>query len=221
MKDNVLKEPHQPRSWLANILFFPFGCLLQTPPIILVIIVIGALAGVLFFSGGSLNPFAVSPPDFKDYQINSNYTLVQRKDGAYWTISYEKLNYTTFSGLVRHASAIRNGDFALLTHDILITSGDFANPKIVRTSVYDHHFTWVSSVSEHPQGTINLLHTVPLNDAIYQQLIKVNNGQKVAISGAEILRIDAYKPDGKLISYWQDSGCNTLVVTSVEILAGN
>ena len=133
----------------------------------------------------------------------------------------EKPNYTTFSGLVRHASVIREGNFALLTHDILITTGDFANPKIVRTDVYDHHFTWVSSVSDHPQGTINLLHTVPLNDAIYQQLIKVSSGQRVTIRGAEVLRIEAYKPDGTLISYWQDSSCNTLVVTSVDNQAEN
>jgi hypothetical protein len=39
----------------------------------------------------------------------------------------------------------------------------------------------------------------------------------VTIRGPEILRMDAYKPEGKLIGWWQGTGCNSLVVTSVQI----
>jgi hypothetical protein len=214
--------PSRPRSWLFNILFFPIGCLIQTPPIILLaVVLVGAMASMLLHSGVKINFGSTVLPDFKDYQINRDYSHVQRTDGAYWTITYEKSDTSVFSGLVRHASSIQEEGFPLLTHDILITSGDFANPDLVHTSVVDHHFSWTSTRTSSPQGTINLLHTVPLNDAIFQQLSTVADGQQVTISGMEILRINAYKPDDSLISYWQDSGCNSLVVTTVVMQPGN
>jgi len=217
-----MNTPSRPHSLLYNILFLPVGCLMQTSPLILLaVVLIGAATSLVIYNGSKINPGGSAPLDFKDYQINRDYSRMQRSDGAYWTISYEKNETSVFSGLVRHASADQEALFPLLTHDILITSGDFANPDLVHTSVVDHHFSWTSTHTSSPQGNINLLHTVPLNDAIFQQLSKIAEGQQVTISGMEILRIDAYQPDDKLISYWQDSGCNSLVVTSVEVKAGN
>ena len=213
-----MRNSSRPRSLLFDILFFPIGCLIQTP-LLLLILVGGALAVYYLFQGGALISFGGVRPNFKDYQINENYTHIQRGDGDYWTISYEKPTYSSFSGIVRYTTEDHEKDFPLLTHDILVTSGDFANPDIVHTDVYEHHFTWSSPKSEHPQGAINLLHTVPLNEDIYQQLLQVKDGEQVTISGPEILRIDAYKPDGALIGWWQDSGCNSMVVTTVQIQA--
>jgi hypothetical protein len=217
-----MNTPQRPHSWLFNTLFFPIGCLVQTPPLILLaVVLVGVMFSMALFSGAKINFGGAARPDFKDYQINRDYSRVQRSDGAYWALTYEKSDPSTFSGLVRHASSIQEGDFPLLTHDILITSGEFANLDLVHTSVVDHHFTWVSTRTGDPQGTINLLHTVPLNDDIYQQLNAVADGQQVTISGMEILVINAYRPNDTLISYWQDSGCNSLVVTSVVIQTGN
>lgn len=217
-----MNTPSRPRSWLFNILFFPIGCLIQTPPaLLLLVVLVGAITSMVLYSGVKINFGSAVRPDFKDYQINWDYSRVLRSDGAYWSISYEKSDTSVFSGLVRHASSVQEGDFPLLTHDILITSGDFANLDLVHTIVVDHHFSWTLTRTNYPQGTINLLHTVPLNDAIFQQLSTVADGQQVTISGMEILRIDAYKPDDTLISYWHDSRCNSLVVTSVEIQSDN
>ena len=212
-----MRNPSRPRSLFLDILFFPFGCLIQTPPLILLVLVIGALAIFYLFQGGAFISFGGVRPNFKDYQINENYTRIARKDGAYWTISYEKTNDSVFSGLVRYTTEDHEGNFPFLTHDILVTSGDFANPDVVHTDVYEHHFTWTSPKNDHPQGTINLLHTVPLNEAIYQQLLQVKDGEQVTISGPEIYRIDAYQPDEKWVAWWQDSGCNSMVVTAVQI----
>jgi len=104
-----------------------------------------------------------------------------------------------------------------LTHDILVTSGDFADPSIVQTRVSDHHFQWYSSSKNSPAGTINLIHAVPYNEAIYNQLLEIRSGQKATISGYEILRIDAYRKTGEYLGKWEDSGCNSMVVTSVQI----
>jgi hypothetical protein len=212
-----VRNSSRPRSLLLDILFFPFGCLIQTPPLILVALVAGALAVFYIFQGGAFISFGSVRPNFRDYQINENYTRVQRSDGAYWTISYEKPNYSVFTGLVRYTTEDRENNFPLLTHDILVTSGDFADPEIVHTDVREHHFTWTSPKNGHPQGTINLLHTIPLNEEIYQQLLQVKDGELVTISGPEVLRMDAYQPDGKLIAWWQDSGCNSMIVTAVQI----
>jgi hypothetical protein len=39
----------------------------------------------------------------------------------------------------------------------------------------------------------------------------------VQIRGVEIYKIDAYDPMGNSLGYWIDQGCNTILVTEVEI----
>jgi len=41
----------------------------------------------------------------------------------------------------------------------------------------------------------------------------------VKVTGREIFRIEAYAPDSTSKGWWQDSGCNTLVVTAIELLS--
>ena len=128
-----------------------------------------------------------------------------------------------FRGLVRHATPVRMGLFPLITHDILVTTGDYADPKLVNTSVNIllHRFTWWSLSSRQPGGTINLLHTVPLNQAVYQQLLKIRSGDLVVIAGREIDKIEAYElPANRDLGYWKDDGCNSIVVTGVTWVNG-
>ncbi|PKN98166.1 MAG: hypothetical protein CVU42_13055 [Chloroflexi bacterium HGW-Chloroflexi-4] len=140
------------------------------------------------------------------------------ENGRAYDISYETSYKRDFIGLVRHTSPIRETSFAILTFDILVTSGDFANPEFVNTSVSNHHFTWISKTNTQPNGAINLLHTVPLNEDINQALKTVQNGDKVRITGYDIYQIQGYNPEGDYIGFWQDTGCNTTLVTNVEIL---
>ena len=56
-----------------------------------------------------------------------------------------------------------------------------------------------------------------LNEAIYNQLLEIRNGQQAKLSGYEILRIDAYQKTGEYLGKWEDSGCNTMLVTSVQV----
>ena len=107
-----------------------------------------------------------------------------------WNIQYEKKTNSLFTGSVRHISPIRMSEFSLLTHDILVTTGDYANPDLVRTNVINHHFSWLSLNGENPAGSIHLLQTVPKNETIYQQLLAIRDGDNVSITGWEILRID-------------------------------
>jgi len=106
----------------------------------------------------------------------------------------------------------------ILTHDILVTSGEYADPDVVTTSVSNHRFTWRSSSTAEPRGAINLLHTVPATEEVYLQLREIQSWNEVVIAGREILRIDALDADGRYLGHWQDSGCNALLVQSVTMV---
>lgn len=142
-------------------------------------------------------------------------------NGRAYDISYETSSKRDFSGLVRHTSAIHEPSFAILTFDILVTSGEFSNPDLVQTSVSNHHFSWMSTTDSQPQGTINLLHTVPINEEVNQALRSIQDGDTVIITGYDVYQIQGYDPQGEYIGYWQDSGCNTTLVTQVKITTPN
>lgn len=81
----------------------------------------------------------------------------------------------------------------------------------------NHKFTWRSTTNQPPVGTISLLHTVPLNAEIYRQLVDIKSGTAISIKGLEIFKIDYFDPEGNLLGWWQDQGCNSFLVKSVEI----
>lgn len=159
-----------------------------------------------------------APLNFDQVMSSKGLHDITLENGRGYDISYETSSKRDFTGIVQHTSAIREPSFAILTFDILVTSGDFANPDLVHTSVSNHHFTWRSTTNSDPQGTINLLHTVPINEEINQALKSIQNGDKVIITGYDIYQIQAFNPQGKYIGFWQDTGCNTTLVTKIEIL---
>jgi hypothetical protein len=190
----------------------------------LVFLLIAAGAGIIYLIISLLSPTQFSLDDltlsgfsFDQFQANNNHTILTSPDNRYWGIEYEKKVSTQFLGKVRHASNINSSDFPILTHDILVTTLDFADAEKVTTSVSNHHFLWLSQTSDQPVGTINLLHTIPKNDEIYQLISGIKSTDVVKISGWEIIRINAYSPEGKLVQWWQDTGCNTLLVDFVEV----
>ncbi|MEN4012828.1 MAG: hypothetical protein AB1453_07390 [Chloroflexota bacterium] len=200
---------------LADLLLTPLGCLIRSPLLFLAFFLVGFL--VWSVSTGNLTGLWAVVPEFDTWQIDHAFTTIEDEDGEIWKIRYESKNATTFEGLIRHASAINERAFPLLSHDILVTSGQFADKQAVRTSVSNHRFYWYTDQSSYPQGKINLLHTVPSSPDIYQQLAEVKSGQQVRITGIEILDIARYDQQGKYLGAWADAGCNTLLVTSVEI----
>jgi hypothetical protein len=105
----------------------------------------------------------------------------------------------------------------VLTHDILVASGDYADRRLVRTSVINHHFTWRATTDTPPEGRINLLHAVPADEEIYEQLLTIRRGDEVTIGGREILAIRTYDHAGHYLGKWEDAGCNTLLVELVRI----
>ncbi|PIZ42088.1 MAG: hypothetical protein COY42_18220 [Armatimonadetes bacterium CG_4_10_14_0_8_um_filter_66_14] len=78
-------------------------------------------------------------------------------------------------------------------------------------------FTWGSRKTAHPRGRINLLHTVPPTRDVCDQLRRLRNDDEVTIRGWEVEAVVAFDLQGNQVGRWEDMGCNTLLVDSVEI----
>jgi hypothetical protein len=213
-----LSEDRAHNQRVADLLLAPLGCLLQASAthLTIALLALALIGGILYYTA-NIDFLGLAGPDFEDLTISGSKEQI-KADDVYWKITYEKLKDSQFSGLVRHVSPIRDNRMRILTHDILVTSGEFADPAIVSTSVANHHFTWRSASTAHPKGTINLLHTVPADEDIYRQLLKIRPQDEVTITGREILSIEVFDQAGNHLGEWHDTGCNTLLVNSVTIL---
>lgn len=194
-----------------------FGLLSHLPPafyavIFFVIILLTAFA----YPNLNTDYWVPGSPNFASYTIEDGYQSITDSHSARWRIVYESPVDSTFEGKVRHISVNRIKKFPFLTHDILITSGDYAEPDLVFTTVTNHHFFWRSRTEAQPKGTINLLHVVPENEEIYHQLLKIRTGDVVSVSGREILKIDAFNSQGESLGWWKDAGCNTTLVKKIQ-----
>ncbi len=218
MKETIFVPPARPEElkietpkpaagagWIA--------VLAQIMGVALVIILIAAAVYVLPKSSF----LGLRGPDFDSLTISESHEHLE-SDDYYWQMVFERPDETEFAGLVRHTSPIRIGKLRILTHDILVTSGDYADPNLVNTSVSNHHFRWYTEMPSKPKGAINLLHTVPADEQVYQQLKAIREGDEVTITGREILEIKAYDLQNNYRGNWSDTGCNTLLVTSVTVV---
>ncbi len=208
-----------PSFKITDLFLGPVAFLLQLPPLVLASLLLSLvlIGGVIYYRGNT-SFFGLTTPDFANLRISEDCAPADVAEPC-WRIDYESSRETMFVGKVRHVSPIRLGQFPFLTHDILVTSGDFADPEKVDTGVTNHHFFWRSSATAYPVGKINLLHTAPTNAAIYEELLAIRSGDYVTITGQEILKVDYYDSQGQYRGKWQDAGCNTLRVTAVEILS--
>lgn len=202
---------------LKDLLFAPFGCLLSIPPFVVFgTVLIGLIIFLFIFYNLNLNPFGIGRLDFSSIQYDTQFQKVNSANRT-WTISYESNHVVTFRGLIRHISPIRDSNIPFLTHDILITSGEFSDSKKVKTTVINHHFQWFSPKIRNPDGTIHLLHTVPKNEENYLMLLSLKEDTQVYITGREIQQIQLMGSTGLQVYEWKDTGCNSILVTDVDI----
>jgi len=194
-------------EWLISL---PLSC-----GLILLLAVIG-IGGYLYFRANT-SFFGLVGTDFDNLTITNAYEKIAADD-IYWEVQFESQGESKFIGTVRHVSPIRIDEFRILTHDILVTTGDYENPDLVDTSVINHKFIWKASNPEKPTGSINLIHSVPATKKIYQELLSIQPWDIVKITGREIYNIKAYEMDGTFLGTWIDTGCNSLLVESVTIL---
>ena len=206
----------KPRA--ANYLLLPLQWLFSLPSScgLILFAAFAFAAGMLYFRANT-SFFGLIGTDFDQLEISNSYEDIVLNQ-QYWKVQFEGSSESKFIGAVRYAGPIREKQFPILTHDILVTSADYSNPDLVNTSVIDHKFIWRTQSQEKLTGYIHLLHTVPANKEIYQQLLQIKNWDTVRITGREIYSISAYNSAGEKLGTWQDAGCNTLLVESVSIL---
>ena len=152
-----------------------------------------------------------------DFTIQPGYRHISAPDGRTWRILFQWPWNSTFGGTVRHTSQWHDTAAPFMSHDILVTKGDYANPNLVHTQVKDHHYYYTYGQIR-PQGDISLLHIFPASAEVLDQLNTIQNGDIVRISGREIFLITRYNARGDRSGYFTDMGCNTILVTNVEIL---
>ncbi len=204
---------------LKHLLWLPIGFLLNLSPLwaLTLIFLCASMCGTLYYSLNS-DFFGLAAPPFTEITFSNDYTRASVPDGRSWKIVFEKKSNSTFTGVVRDVVHWREEPIPFATHDVLVTTGEYASPRRVTTRVHNHavYYQWQDPM---PQGTIHLLHIVPLNEEIYHQLLKIRDWNLVTIQGREIYRIELYDKQGNYESTFQDAGCNSILVTSVEIKA--
>jgi hypothetical protein len=207
-------------SLLLRLLLFPISFMLSLPPItvLVAVLLIGLLGFGVYYSFNS-DFLGLATPPLAKLVFSSGYQTVRDPDGRQWVITYESDRDTIFTGIVRHVSHWREEDIPFATHDILVTTGEFSSQDRVHVSVMFHTFTYRYYEDPRPSGTINLLHIVPASLEIYRQLLEVRDWNQVSIRGREILRIERFDPQGNFLGAWQDAGCNSILVNSVQITA--
>jgi hypothetical protein len=211
-------EPVEKKYTLKEILFLPLGCAMQLPFIPALLILGVVFFGSLFaYRTWNFDPLHLWSRAYPDYSLSTDLNSMHDESGNSWQISYETLPPSSFNGLVRHISPDEEAMAPMLSYDILVTSGDYARSDLVHTTVVNHMFIWKTAKNAQLSGRINLLHTVAKDRETFLKLRDIQDGETVKISGLEILRIDAFDPSGKYLGYWMDKGCNTLLVTDVEI----
>ena len=211
-------KPAKKPSRLGALLLLPFQLLTSLPLSCGFIFLVAALAaGGYYYFRVNTSFFGLIGADFDKIIISNSYEKIE-SDDLYWEIKFEGQGMSKYIGTVRHVSPIRIKEFKILTHDILVTTADYSNPDLVETSVANHKFKWEPISTEPLNGSINLLHAVPANKAVYQLLLTIDEWDTVSITGREIYTVKSYEMDETFLGTWIDTGCNTLLIDSVTVL---
>jgi hypothetical protein len=210
-------DPSKP-SRLRDLIFIPIGCLIRSPLLILIIVAAAFLLFRIIYTNNNWDFLGLAAPDYFNWEISPGFSEVTSPARKTWKLTYETESITTFSGQVRHITPIREYTFPLLTHDVLITRGDYADPDIVNIFVSNHRFSWQAKGVDSLTGSINLLHTIPQDEETYQVLLNIRKGDWVKVTGREILSLDYFNYRGYKMATWEDAGCNSILVTKVKYI---
>jgi hypothetical protein len=171
---------------------------------------------LLFLCSCGNNASAKAP--FADLTISTNHSQISAPDGRSWKVAFEYPTDTTFTGVIRNVTQWHDSSLPFMTHDILVTSGDYASRGKVDTIVINHKFIFHYKNGP-PNGTIHLLHIFPASEEIYKQLLEIHDWNRVSISGREIKKVELFNAEGKNTGYFTDMGCNSILVKAVTVHA--
>lgn len=88
---------------------------------------------------------------------------------------------TVYAGTVRGRSRAYAAYAPFVTTDLLITTGDYSDPEIVKVSWSNGHGRWVSKSP--PQGSCTAIHILPRTPEVQAALDTVEEWSEVTITG--------------------------------------
>ncbi|PIX38416.1 MAG: hypothetical protein COZ57_30640 [Armatimonadetes bacterium CG_4_8_14_3_um_filter_66_20] len=121
------REPQPTADTTTRFLDFLGGngpVLVLAPAFLLLLVLLGVRSGVFHGGGPGFDVLTVSP-SYEQFKT----------DRLRWSVTDEQGRLAVFAGRIRYASPIRERNLDILSHDILVTAGDYADPKIVSTNV--------------------------------------------------------------------------------------
>ena len=81
-------------------------------------------------------------PPFDDLTFSPDFKHISSPDGHFWDITFEYPTNSTFTGIVRHVSRWHDSSVSFMSHDILVTTRDFAQHEFVDAGMIAHKFSY-------------------------------------------------------------------------------
>lgn len=124
-----------------------------------------------------------------------------------------------FAGFARYSKATYFEFSPFITNDIIVTTGEFADPKIVSISPVRNHSTFVSA-RQKPSGTLFFIHCMPLDLVVLKQLNRVDTGDWVELTGKLADANTIYGPRNNIRLQTKKGSHPIMLVTDVRKLTG-
>lgn len=140
---------------VTDLFWGPIAFSFQLPPFVLVSLFVFLVSVVVATSyRANTSFFGLSTPDFDNLRISEDCDSLDSA-GPCWNVVYESSEETVFVGDVRYIAPMRMWRIPFMTHNILVTSGDFSDPDKVETKVNGEALKWRSIGTPYPEGRIN------------------------------------------------------------------
>jgi len=136
-------------------------------------------------------------------------------DGEIYAASWTK--GARLEGWVRRRATPYSPELPFLTHELLIVTGDYADPaKVEISEIEDHKASWRAATQ--PAGTLQLAHLIPTSLPALDGLSRAVPGSWVTIHG-DALKGPLHNPAGEQL--WRTSGSHpTLRVHRITVSSG-
>lgn len=104
----------------------------------------------------------------------------------------------TYSGDIRYFGRAYMKHSAYFTNDAIVTTGEYSDPEIVSvTPIRKGNMSWRSP--KQPVGTLVVLHFIPADIFVFEELQKVREGDLVTFTGREELDSKIEGDDGSYV----------------------
>lgn len=142
---------------------------------------------ILFFAGAVLAAYSYFKVPSADSIARTMHIDIQNG-----TIDYKGVKYSAqwsnervhYLGDVRYIGRAYNKYVPCITNDAIVTTGEFSDPSIVEvTPITNGNMRWRSD--KYPQGTLVVLHFIPADVLVYNNLKRIKKGQRVEFIGRE------------------------------------